>query len=125
MRFYAARRRKFRPSKKSGKKALRPPVRIRDFQERARALVMEADGDLVRFTVNAGTARKRDSIVKLVRSLEMNLSQFFSALIERLCTEAQPNDSVGAAPVDEVVSDSTTIQDRQAPPNPEHAEEAG
>ena len=91
---YSARRRRNRGIRKSARKSLKPPTNINDFRERGRALI--AEGNLVRFTVNLGTDIKRRAIVELTRSFEMNMSEFFSALIERL-RAGQLHDGVGAA----------------------------
>lgn len=82
---FAAMRRKTRSTKESGGKVLRPPANIGEFRKRGRELMDERS--LVRFTVNAGTGIKKRAIEKLAASLGMNLSEFFSALIERLCNE--------------------------------------
>jgi hypothetical protein len=89
---FAVRRRKIRGTSRAGRRSLHPPVDISIFRERGRALVLE--GNLVRFTVNAGSGTRKASLVKLIKSLDMNLSEFFSALIERLCNEGQLHDSV-------------------------------
>jgi hypothetical protein len=82
---FDARRRKNRGAGRAGRGALQPPANIITFRERGRALILE--GNLVRFTVNAGSGTKRLALVKLTRFLDMNLSQFFAALIERQCNE--------------------------------------
>jgi hypothetical protein len=89
---FAVRRRKNRGPSRAGRRSLHPPVDIRIFRERGRALVLE--GNLKRFTVNSGSDIKKYALVKLIHSLDMNLSQFFSALIERLCNDGQLHDSV-------------------------------
>ena len=96
---FAVRRRKIRGARRAGRGSLHPPVNIRIFRERGRALVLE--GNLVRFTVNAGSGTKKASLVKLIKSLDMNLSEFFSALIECLCNEGQLHDSVDATHITE------------------------
>jgi hypothetical protein len=96
---FAVRRRKIRGARRAGRGSLHPPVDIRIFRERGRALVLE--GNLVRFTVNAGSGTKKASLVKLIKSLDMNLSEFFSALIECLCNEGQLHDSVDATHITE------------------------
>ena len=64
------------------RKYLFPPKR-REFRERGRALVLE--GGPARFTLNAGTDNNRRAIYRLIAALDMNASEFFSALIERIC----------------------------------------
>lgn len=94
---FAARHLKNRVSGKGGRKLLKPPTNISDFRERGRALI--AEGNLVRFTVNLGRGTERRALKKLARFFKMNMSEFFSALIERLCNAGQLHDSVGAAQI--------------------------
>ena len=88
-------RRRTRVDRKTGKPVLLRPRKGISFKERGRALMREQD--VVRFTFNAGNARNKRTIEKLLAGLDMNLSEFFSALIERMCApigQSSPSNSV-------------------------------
>jgi hypothetical protein len=69
--------------KSNDRRKLLLPSRRRDFREHGRALVQKKE-NLVRFTFNAGTAEARSAVLRLAKALQMNASEFFSALIERI-----------------------------------------
>lgn len=60
------------------------------FIARGRALASEPD--LVRFTFNAGSEEAKDAILGLLEEAALTQTEFFSALIERICEGPKPSE---------------------------------
>lgn len=93
--------RRRRDPKSNDRRFLRPPRRY-EFRDRGRELIRRAkegaDGErLVRYTFDAGSSK--DGLFELASALNVSLSEFFAALMERGCIEWQddptPSDALG------------------------------
>lgn len=80
-------------------------ARAKEFKERGRQLVRDAK--LVKYTFNAGSIKGKQGLIDWVKSMELNASQFFSALMERICDkkEAEQRPQTNAAD-DKIASSS-------------------
>ena len=60
----------------------RRPKQSAEFRQRGQALVQEPGQ--VKFAFNAGSKQNKGAVARLMKGLDMNMSEFFSALVERI-----------------------------------------